>query len=235
MPAKQAPRKRKRTPRGAGTTFRLLAESSDNPEWSPNGAKLAFDSNRSSAGTFVGKGIYVADRDGRHPRRMAPKLTGSPASNPTWSPDGKLIAFFAGGSIYRMLAGGGGIKKLTQGHIAAQRPLKWSPNGWRIAFVCLHGAQTHNGPRPERICVIDDDGTNLVELRGQTNDGSEPTPSWSPDGRWVTYSGCPGATNGYRRSFLMCRIYVADVAGHTAWIIGRHGVSNADPTWRTTR
>ena len=57
---------------------------------------------------------------------------------PTWSSDGKEIAFVSNRdgvtSIYRMAADGTGIARLTSGHDGDWKPA-WSPDGESLCFV----------------------------------------------------------------------------------------------------
>jgi len=56
------------------------------------------------------------------------------ASDPTWSPDGKEVAFSLFGSIWRMPAGGGEARQVTQGP-GYDAGAAWSPDGHTIAFL----------------------------------------------------------------------------------------------------
>jgi Tol biopolymer transport system component len=62
---------------------------------SPDGRKIAFYSNRLDPGALFGYQIYVMDAAGEAPGNLAKKLTNSNGSpgHPTWSPDGKWIAY----------------------------------------------------------------------------------------------------------------------------------------------
>lgn len=108
------------------------------PAWSPDGSKIAFNTNR-DGGDFE---IYVMNPDGTGLRR----LTTSPGedSGPVWSPDGSKIAFQSRRDgdleIYRMNADGTGVTRLTRNDTGT--PLTtfdafaaWSPDGERIAFT----------------------------------------------------------------------------------------------------
>ena len=67
-----------------------LSWSDENPVWSPNGRRIAFDSNRADPKHPV-NAVYVMHADGSGVRRLTP-LTGE-AELPSWSPDGTQIAY----------------------------------------------------------------------------------------------------------------------------------------------
>lgn len=62
------------------------------PSWSPDGKRLAFESNRDSPNSRF-YAIFIVNRDGTGLRRITPY--GINANHPVWSPDGKQLAFSA--------------------------------------------------------------------------------------------------------------------------------------------
>ena len=151
----------------------------------------------------------MADKSGRLQQltRFGP---GYYASYPSWSPDGKKIAFiishyFASADLnyidydlYTMNIDGSGQKRLTfygkhkpnQG-VLLRHP-SWSPDSQKIAYAY--------SPYPaveSRIYSINADGSGNVKL---TN-GGEPfdtSPSWSPDGKSIAFkSGSLDDSYGY--------------------------------------
>ena len=116
------------------------------------------------------------DTDGKNSR----KLTNHPPSddNPSWSPDGKRIAFTADRSdrewnrqIYVMDADGGNQRRLTQNPFKDWNP-SWSPDGKRIAFV---SNREDDGNR--EIFVINTNGDNPRNLTNNPDDDTNP--AWS--------------------------------------------------------
>jgi eukaryotic-like serine/threonine-protein kinase len=100
----------------------------------------------------------------------------------SWTPDGKVLYNARDGGnvdIWRMDADGSNQKQLTADsgmnfHATA------SPDGRYIAFASTRGV----GPNDYNIWRMDADGRNPRQL---SQGGSDVSPAFSPDGKWVVY------------------------------------------------
>ena len=78
-----------------GTTARRVATYAYDGRWSPDGRQIAFFGRGDSSSTAVdNSGLVLMNADGSG-RRLVVPTPGRYAGNPTWSPDGRRIAFSA--------------------------------------------------------------------------------------------------------------------------------------------
>lgn len=128
---------------GSGAPTPIVVSSVDdtNPQYSPDGKKIAFASAR--AGEVYT--IWVANADGSNPTQLTDRVERGAAS-PRWSPDGNSIAFDAlepDGTlnIYVIDAAGGPPRPLTQGSSQNGLP-NWSRDGKWVYFFSDRLGQT---------------------------------------------------------------------------------------------
>ena len=104
-------------------------------------------------------------------------------SSPSWSPDGKRIAFVSSRwgdpHIFVMNADGSKVRRITDRGTYNQTP-DWSPRGDLIAFTA----------RDERnVFDIFTVNPDTKEIRRLTQDqGNNEEPSFSPDGNLITFT-----------------------------------------------
>ena len=95
----------------------------EEPDWSPDGSRIAFMSTRSGRAA-----IYTINVDGTDLQR----LTTLPDRGiwPSWSPDGTQIAFVSGDwNISVMNADGSNLRRLTEGQGTTESPNWFDPTG----------------------------------------------------------------------------------------------------------
>jgi Tol biopolymer transport system component len=152
------------------------------PAWSPDGARIAFDSNRR-----VGLALWLMDADGG--RQSI--LTRGHGEYPSWSPEGRRLVY-AGGSYYdiRVVNRDGSDDHALTTTAAYDMGPAWSPDGAWIAYHTQVDAypnvgEAGQGPEME-IHLIRPDGTG--DHRITNDDVQDSFPIWSPDGRFLAWA-----------------------------------------------
>jgi len=161
-------------PDGSGTTqVTDAAQGDEQPSWSADGKRLVF--NREGA-------IFEAPVTGGPAHRIG-KGPGN-AGGPSYSPDGKLIAYdyrrpgYENRELYVMRSDGTAIRQLTHlGYVSALPA--WSPDGKTIAFMSnVNGAKY-------QIYTVRLDGTHVQQVTFSPTDVIQP--AWTPDGKSIGY------------------------------------------------
>jgi serine/threonine-protein kinase len=145
------------------------------PRLSPDGQRVAVGINEEESETW----LYDLSRE------TLTRFTfgGDSNVNPTWTPDGKRIAFSSanGGALnlfWQLADGSGGLERLTTGAYT-QVPLSFSPDGQFLAYFEVN-------PATQRDIWVLRMGDRKVQPFLQTP-YDEAVPRFSPDGHWLAY------------------------------------------------
>ena len=202
------------------------------PSWSPDGKRIAFMSDRDGhvdiLGGLLNFEIYVMDADGNNQQRLTDNDFFD--THPSWSPDGKRIAFMSrrdghfigefglSSEIYVMDADGGNEQRLTENRKGDFSP-SWSPDGKWIAFSTDRKGDDVN----HEIYVMDADGNNQRRLTNNRVD--DWSPSWSPDGERIVFVSNP---DGKHENY---EIYVMDNDGGNQQKLTNNPHRDTAPKW----
>lgn len=183
------------------TTLTNMENGACQPSWSPDGLQLVFISPCRARGDFYDtaypdSSLYIMNVDGTG----LTKLTTGPESNfdPTWSPDGRRIAFTSLRDGYKQiyLLDVNSLVETrlttTPAEIEASEPA-WSPLGNQITYVVKRvGAY--------QIWTMTDAGQGSAQLVRSGQDLLDFLPHWSPDGTTILFS---QRNKGLSRPWLM--------------------------------
>lgn len=143
---------------------------------------IAFVRLDAESGTYQ---IFTVSPAGGNPRQLT--FDNTSKESPTWSPDGRKIAFVGGGprgrDIYTMNADGSGKVAITSGKRDDYDPA-WAPSGRRLVFSRNVGKQPY--PPNHDLFTVRSDGSKVVRLT--RTEQSEDGPAWSPDGTKIAFS-----------------------------------------------
>jgi Tol biopolymer transport system component len=140
--------------------------------WSPDGQRIAY-----LEGSPGGAPLSVVNADGTGKQRLTGPLMVD-LGLPSWSPDGRTIAFTGGSVIYTVHADGTGLRKLTHGPGWNVDP-RWSPDGRRILFFSSRDDPVH---RTTDLFVMNAEGRGQRNLT-RTPGVFEHAASWAPASR----------------------------------------------------
>lgn len=126
--------------------------------------------------------------------RNLTRSSGAADRVPSWSPDGKQVAWFSdNGSGYMLMVAGqdgmGAPRAIALGESKMAWEPAWSPDGKRLAFV----------DHVARLRVVEMATGTIVtaDVAGAANDRGSMSPVWSPDSKWLAYA--KSYSNNYRR------------------------------------
>jgi Tol biopolymer transport system component len=197
-------------PRTGGPVRRLHAGGVE-PDWSRNGRRIAFIY-ATPNGARKGLLVYLVDRDGRHAgeveleRHEEDEAEHEPAPvyhHPTFSPDGRLLAFVAETEpreveqIVLLDRTTDEVRPLTNGARSAVDPA-FAPDGRTLAYACSTAGGSHD------ICLVDvADGRRRTLIRTA---GDDRNPTFAPSGRAIVFeSDLADRTNAFRSLYSVSR------------------------------
>jgi hypothetical protein len=191
-------------------------------DWSPDGTRLAFVS---GVGT-KNEEIYAINSDGTGRTVLN---TVDRASSPSWSPNGKWIAYAGvdenGTAVYASRVDG------SQGRLLARHGSgpAWSPDGTTIAYRAKCGVKlispsgTDLTPPSPRRC-------NAIGIPGFG------PPVWSPDGRQIAISGRTSAPDGTtKQGTYVMNADGSNLARLTEQWVTVHVGAQSRPAWQPVR
>jgi eukaryotic-like serine/threonine-protein kinase len=138
--------------------------------------------------------------------------------SPVWSPDGKYVAWFRSGGIYREAVNGAGKKQLLLKTDLFSVPKSWSPDGRYLIYAQVSPA---TGSADLFALAVAGDQGQLVLAATPANEGQG---EFSPDGRWVAYTSNESG---------LSEIYVIPfppTPNGGRWMVSRGG--GVQPRWR---
>lgn len=145
---------------------------------SPDGSSYTFSDST---------GIFTASIDASQP----PNLLAAGGASGAWSADGTWFAFAKDGcltddyDIYAVRSEGGAIVRLTDSPHVLKESAGWSPVANQIAYSAL--LEDSQG-----LLLLDANTMELRTLLTSTRDFHIHGPRWSPDGRYISFSGGGG-------------------------------------------
>ena len=173
----------------AGVLFHRGASLVTGAAFSADGKRLAFAMSEEDGSSH----LWAADSSGQNPRRLTEGF--SINSSPSWSPDGKQLAFVSNRSgspqIFLIPSSGGAPKRLTFQGNYNQTP-DWSPRGDLIAFTARDERNVFD------LFTVEPASGKIGRLTQDQGNNEEPT--FSPNGRLIAFT---SARTGRSQLFVM--------------------------------
>ena len=132
--------------------------------------------------------ILVQTTDQSLPRQLTRPTGEAEDSAPTWSPNGREIAYVRlipgqGCQVMVVAASGGAERKVSDCDRRAAPTFSWTPDGRGLIFGSM---VTESGSSGLRILDLTSGAWRSVEYRSGADD-VDLSPRFSPDGRWIVF------------------------------------------------
>jgi Tol biopolymer transport system component len=149
---------------GSGKRELAFSGSTDAVRWSPDGRWIAYEAHSHDSALNSRPAVFIIHLDGSGLRLIA-----RDAFSPSWSPDGKLLAFSDGdGSLFSdhrptvLRVSSGKELDLAWGPSGQSDSIAWSPDGSKIAFIAGEVPVTAPAPNASVYVAVANADGNFV-------------------------------------------------------------------------
>jgi TolB protein len=174
--------------------------------WSPDSSRLVCEAGYE-------EGLAIADAA----TGVVTPLTGS-GRNPSWSPDGRTIAYIDGERLWSVPVAGGARRRIGNRKIDEEAAPSWSTDSRRLAYVGSGGANFR-----QDLFTIGADGSGERRVVKRVSDFQ--TPAWSPAGSLIAFV--------RELPHYVAAVYTVrpDGTGLRRVSVSTGGESSIDPSW----
>ncbi len=160
------------------------ASRNESPEWSPDGKRIAFISDRTGR-----QEIYLVDPDGKNLKKLTDLDTDK--GPVVWSPDSKALMFGSTDKkIYYCTVADGKLGVVTSSDLAQPRLPAFSPDGKWVTFV------KQDVTLRSHVYIAPVTGGEERHITDDSLAFSEGSAVWTADGKYIAYTTSAGSGGG---------------------------------------